>query len=131
MEWNNRTGRIILLIGDGLCYLLITLIGFMSHDTLSGSNIDRLLITFLAFFIAWLLVSPWLGLFRQEILISRSGVWRPAVAAFIAAPLGGWFRSFALGTPMLATFTLVMALISALALTLWRALFRAFINRGP
>jgi Na+/citrate or Na+/malate symporter len=117
------------VIGDGLCYFFITIVGFMTHDTLSATNIDRLLITFLTFFVAWLLISPWLGLFQREILISQSGLWRPALAALYAAPMGGWLRSFALGTPMQATFTLVMAVISALALTLWRTLFRAFIRR--
>jgi hypothetical protein len=130
-EWNDRVGRVVLIIGDGICYLLITTLGFMTHETLSASNIDRLLITFLAFFVAWLLISPWLGLFQREIVASRSGVWRPALAALFAAPMGGWLRSFALGTPMQATFTLVMALISALALSLWRILFRATIRREP
>jgi len=129
-QWDDRTGRITLVIGDGLCYLMITVVGFMSHDTLSVSSIDRLLITFLTFFVAWLLISPWLGLFRREILVSREGLWRPALAAFLAAPMGGWLRSIMLGTPMLATFTLVMALISALVFTLWRVLFRVFIRSG-
>jgi len=112
--------RILLLAGDILGLVAITLLGFASHDELAAGKLTRMLATFLPFLAAWLMVAPWLGLYSQPARAGWAVAWRTPLAALLAAPLGGWLRGLVLAAPILPVFVLVMAAISALVLSLWR-----------
>ena len=52
-----------LIIGDILALLIITLIGFVTHDEMDVSFLGRMSAVFFPLTLAWFLLAPWLGLF--------------------------------------------------------------------
>jgi hypothetical protein len=126
--WNRRA-QIALIAGDVIAYAVITLIGFASHRELAGPALARMLATFVPFTAAWLLVAPWLGVYRQDIARTPRDLWRPALAASLSAPLGAYLRGTWLVAPILPLFVTVMAGVSALVILVWRAAF-ALVSRG-
>jgi len=109
-------------MGDLLVLALVTLLGFATHGELSTAG-PRMLSTFIPLCVAWGLVAPWLGLFTPAIAQDARQLWRPALAAVLAAPLAGWLRGFWLNAPILPVFILVIAAIMALSLVLWRGIW--------
>jgi hypothetical protein len=71
-----------------------------------------------------------LGLFRQEIASDPRQLWRPALAAFFAAPLAAVLRGFVLNAPVIPIFAVVLAATSALGMLIWRTLY-FFLRRRP
>jgi hypothetical protein len=128
----SRGKQAVLLAGDALAFVVITLLGFSSHDELVASAASRMLATFLPFLGAWLLVAPWLDLYGPTARKRSMLLWRTPLAAILAAPLGAWLRGLALSAPILPAFVLVMAGVSALAMTVWRvAASMLFFHRPP
>lgn len=129
---NNRKTRLLwfVILLDIVVYLLVTLIGFTSHDALLQAPLLRMLATFVPFTTAWFIAAPWLGLFRFEIIRERRYLPRVLMAVVLAAPLGATLRGFWLGSPILPAFVLVMAAVSGLAMLLWRALLQFIISRS-
>jgi hypothetical protein len=129
---NNRKTRLLwfVILLDIVVYLLVTLIGFTSHDGLLQAPLLRMLATFIPFTIGWFIAAPWLGLFRFEIIRERRYLPRVLMAVVLAAPLGATLRGFWLGSPILPAFVLVMAAVSGLAMLLWRALLQFIISRS-
>ncbi|MGD8632193.1 MAG: DUF3054 domain-containing protein [Anaerolineales bacterium] len=129
---NNRKTRLrwFVILLDIVVYLLVTLIGFTSHDALLQAPLLRMLATFVPFTTAWFIAAPWLGLFRFEIIRERRYLPRVLMAVVLAAPLGATLRGFWLGSPILPAFVLVMAAVSGLAMLLWRALLQFIISRS-
>ena len=74
----------ILLVGDGAILLLVTLAGFAQHGELAGAGL-RLLSTFVPLCAAWALVAPWVGAYEASNTVSLRQLWRPVLAAFLAA----------------------------------------------
>lgn len=112
----------ILIAGDGLAVLSLTLIGFSSHSTLGTSGL-RFWVTFSGQWIAWLLIAPLLHLFALEIVADWRQLWRPLWAAALAGPITTFLRSLILGWDISPIFTAVVIATSALAFLIWRALF--------
>ena len=78
----------------------------------------------LAMVLAWLLVSPHLGVFDLQRTNQIGQLWRPFWAMVLAGPLAAWLRGVLLrNAPILPIFVLVLGGISALALLVWRFLF--------
>jgi hypothetical protein len=125
-----RPLRLILIAGDVVTYLLVTLIGFNSHDTLAMEALPRMLATFVPFTVSWFVVAPWIGLFDAAILRQRSHLARVLLATTLAAPLGAFLRGLWLGSPILPVFVLVMMGVSGLGMLIWRAVFQYSIQRS-
>jgi hypothetical protein len=117
-----------IVIGDGVMHILITLFGFASHDTLQSESLDRILATFVPFFAAWLVSAFGFGLFSWGRVKDPRQLWRPPLAAIIAAPLGGIVRGLWLRSTILPTFILVMAGVTAVGMFIWRS-FLLFLFR--
>ena len=116
-----------LLLGDTLAIGLITVIGFLSHETLLTAPLMRLAATFFPTLLAWLLIAPWLGLYRSGIYSNFRQLWRAGWAGILAAPLAGLFRSLMLGgVPILPVFVLVLAATSAFGMIIWRGIWWFF-----
>jgi hypothetical protein len=116
----------VLAIGDGLVFLVATLIGFATHgEALSW----RVLVTFLPLCGAWSLVGPWLGVYRAPVYRRIPQVWRPVLAQFLAAPLAAFFRGLWLNTPILPVFVMALGASSGLGIGLWRVAFAAWSSR--
>ena len=122
---NNRN---IIILGDILSILAITLIGFATHGELDTSFITRMSALFFPLVIAWFLLSPWLGLFQTEITSSPKQLWRPALAMLFAAPLAAVLRGLILNAPIIPIFAVVLAATSAFGMVLWRGIY-FFLNR--
>ena len=116
-NWN------ILIIGDILAILIVTLIGFATHRELDTSFFTRISALFFPLLIAWFLVSPWLGLFQTEVTSNPKQLWRPVLAMLFAAPLAAVLRGFILNTPIIPIFVIVLVATSTFGMLLWRGIY--------
>lgn len=118
----------ILIAGDGLVLLLVTVFGFATHGELSSAG-PRMLTTFVPLAVAWALVAPHLGVFDLEKSSQPGQLWRPFWAMVLAGPWAAWMRGALLNAPIIPVFVVVLGGICALALLVWRFLFWAFYAR--
>ena len=112
----------VLLVGDTLVLVLVTLAGFASHRTL-GSAGGRILATFIPFWAAWLFVAYPIGLFDPARAVQFGQLWRPLWAMALAAPLGSWLRGLWLNAPVQPVFVAVMLAVGGAAFLAWRLVF--------
>ena len=112
-----------LILGDIFVILAITLIGFATHGELNTSFVTRMSVLFFPLVLAWILLSPWFGLFQPEITSNLKQVWRPALAMLFAAPLAAVLRGLILNAPIIPIFVVVLGVTSALGMLFWRGLF--------
>jgi len=115
--------QIPLILGDGLAMAAVTLLGFVVHGENPLTSLPRLAATYFPLCLAWFVLAPWLGLFRQEITLQARQFWRPPLAMFLAAPLAAILRGLLLSTPIFPIFALVLAATSALGMLVWRLIF--------
>jgi hypothetical protein len=114
--------RLILISGDIILFALVTIIGFASHGT-AGTAGSRMFTTFFPLVAAWFMVAPFLKVYDRSRVLDWHELWRPFWSMVIAAPLAAWMRGMLLGTPILPVFVIVLGGISAIGITLWRALY--------
>jgi hypothetical protein len=119
----------ILIAGDVLVLLLVTVFGFATHGELGSAGL-RILTTFVPLVVAWALVAPHLRAFDLERISQPIQLWRPFWAMVLAAPWAAWMRGVLLNAPIIPVFVVVLGGICALALLVWRLLFGAFYARG-
>lgn len=118
----------ILVLGDILAIVIVTVIGFATHGETSLSFLPRMAALFFPLLIAWFLLAPALGLFQPEMTSNPKQLWRPAWAGLFAAPLALVPRGFILNAPILPIFAAILAGTFALGMVIWRALY-FFLNR--
>jgi hypothetical protein len=128
MQKPKNTHPLILLAGDAAILLLVTLAGFARHGELSGAGL-RLLSTFVPLCVAWALIAPWVGVYETTLSVDLRQVWRPPLAAFLAAPMAGWLRGLWLGADIIPVFVLVMAGFTGLGMLAWRAAWTLWARR--
>lgn len=111
----------VLIIGDVVTMLIVTWIGFLEHyGNLQGW---RWLTTFIPVLIGWFAIAPWLAVYRQEVANQPGQVWRPVIAAVLAAPLAATLRGFWLNGAILPIFVVVLGLTNALGFLVWRLIW--------
>lgn len=120
---------LVLVVGDIVTLLLVTLFGFARHSTLDTAGV-RMLATLIPLLVAWFLVAPHLGAFDRGRVSDIRQVWRPAWAMLLAAPLFAWLRGLWLNAPVLPIFVAVMGGIGALALLVWRLIYWKVFSQG-
>lgn len=122
----NRQYPLWLLAGDILAVLIVSIIGFATHNqSING----RIFTTFLPFLAGWLLIAPWLGVYQKQIAERPLFVWRSMLAAFLAAPIAAWLRGAWLNSAILPVFVLVLGLSAALGFGVWRLLWSLVAQR--
>lgn len=115
-----------LLVGDAVSVLVVTLLGFLDHyGMLAGS---RWLTSYLPALAAWLMIAPWLGVYRSDLSAQPRQVWRVVLAALFAAPLAATFRGLWLSAAVLPVFVLVLGATNALGLLMWRLIWALWIQ---
>ena len=129
----SRTHQAILIGGDLLVIISFVLIGRSSHS-LSTTDIVADLTTALPFIIAWLLVTPWFGIYKSDVGQSwRKLVPRLIPAWAIAVPVGLVLRAVFLGRPIpggiIPTFALISMTYIGLVTLIWRLAYIWWINR--
>jgi hypothetical protein len=118
----------ILIAGDILVLLLVTIFGFATHGELGSAGL-RMLTTFVPLVVAWVLVAPHLGVFDLEKNGQVGQLWRPFWAMVLAGPWAAWLRGTLVNAPIVPIFVVVLGGISAIALLVWRFLYWAFYAR--
>lgn len=119
---------ILLLAGDALAFVLVTIFGFARHGSLETSGL-HMATTFLPLLAAWLLVAPHLGVFDAQRVFVAGQLWRPVWAIVLAAPLAAFLRGVWLGTPVQPVFVAVLAGVSGLFILVWRVLYMLLATR--
>ena len=119
----------ILILGDLLAIALVTLIGFATHGEADVSFVPRMAAIYVPLSISWFLLAPSLGLFQRATTSLPKQLWRAAWAMLFAAPLAAVLRGFLLNAPVIPIFAVVLALVSALGMVLWRALHILLIRK--
>lgn len=120
----------ILVPGDILALLIITIIGFATHGEADLSFLPRMLAAFIPLIVAWFLISPWFGLFQSEITSNSKHLWRPVLAMIFAGPLAVVLRGLILNAPVVPVFAVVFSTTSAFAVLVWRGIY-FFLIRAP
>lgn len=125
----NRS-RTILIVGDILAILAVSVIGYLMHYAGKEAFSLRWLSTFLPFCLGWALIAPFLRLYQAG-TADRIGQiwWRAILAAFLAAPFAAWLRGLWLSAAIIPVFVTVLGATSALGMVLWRAAWAAFAGR--
>jgi hypothetical protein len=115
---NQKPPPLLLILGDLLAVLLITLLGFDHHG--ESTAWLRMFTTILPLCLGWGLAAGLLGLYQEPVARDAHQIWRPAVAALLGAPLACWLRGAWLGAPIPPIFILVMVSAVAIVMTVWR-----------
>jgi hypothetical protein len=115
--------KYILILGDSLTLLIVTLIGFATHGESGVSFLPRMLAAFIPLLIGWFLLAPWFGLFKAEIISTPKQIWRPALAMLFAGPLAVVLRGLILNAPIIPIFAVVLSATSAFGMMIWRTLY--------
>jgi hypothetical protein len=118
MSIQSRLPFLLLLLGDTLAILVVTLIGFTTHGLSTAT--PRWLTTFIPLLISWFLLAPWFGVFLAANYCRPQQTWRAPLAIAFAAPLAALLRSVWLGTTIVPVFVFVLAATSALGIFVWR-----------
>jgi hypothetical protein len=118
----------VLILGDILAILIVTIIGFASHGEADTSFLPRMAATFFPLLISWFLLAPFLELFHAENTSNFKQLWRPVIAMIFAGPLAAVLRGLLLNAPIIPIFALVLSATSALGMLVWRAIY-FFFNR--
>ena len=127
MKSNRNDTSNILIFGDFVTFLVVTIIGFFNHN--SQFDILRVLANWLPLCLAWGMAAPLLGLWnRKQIPLQRTW-WRFIWAAFLSVPLAVVIRGFILDTPTLGIFVLVMTAFSIVGLLIWRLVWQLSLRK--
>ena len=86
----------ILVTGDILAILIVTIIGFATHGEANLSYLPRMLAAFVPLIVAWFLITPWLGLFQPGITSNPKQLGRPVLGMIFAGPLAVVLRGLIL-----------------------------------
>ena len=118
----------LLVLGDILAIAILTVIGFATHGEADASYLPRMGATFFPVLIAWFLITPWFGLFEEQVITNPKNLWRVALAVLLAAPLAAVLRSALLNTSVPPLFVLILGGSHALGMVAWRWIY-IFITR--
>ena len=123
LSGNNSMAKRILIPGDILAILLVTIIGFATHGEADLSFLPRKAAAFFPLTIAWLLLAPFLGLFQADVISNPRQLWRPMLAMLFAGPFAAVLRGFLLDGPIIPIFAVVLASTSAFGMLAWRGIY--------
>jgi len=125
---NHIMNKNILIIGDVLAILIVTIIGFATHGEAALSFLPRMAAVFFPLLVAWFLLAPFLGLFQQEITSNTKQLWRPVLAMIFAGPFAAVMRGFLLNAAIIPIFAVILASTSAFGMLIWRGIY-LFLSR--
>jgi hypothetical protein len=119
-----KRSTLFLLVGDAVAVLVLTLIGFASHDEMDVSYIPRMGATFFPVVIAWLGIAPWLGLFDEDFAYKPRPYWRVTFAALYASTMAAFLRSLILGSDEIVVgFLFGLGGAAVVGMNFWRWLY--------
>ena len=116
-----------LFVGDALALALAVFFGLQFHQ-LGEQVVQRFGYTFLPWTLAWLQSAPAFGLYRQ-INFSAEQIGLVLWAMALASPFAAVLRAAWLGSSVMPLFTLIMGVVTALAIILWPLLYFNFLAK--
>lgn len=120
----------ILIPGDMIALLILTVLGFAAHAEMSLSYLPRMAATFLPVGLGWFVLTPWFGLYDENAIGNPKNLLRIPLAFLFIAPFAAVLRSAWLGEPVSAMFTLVLAATNAFGMMVWRWGYIFITRRG-
>lgn len=127
MSASNR----VLVSGDIVAILLVTIVGFATHGETDISFLPRMAAMFFPLLLAWFLLAPFLELFQHAVTSNPRQLWRPVLGMTFAAPLAAVLRGLLLHMPIIPIFAVVLAASSALGMLVWRAMYLFLYRKAP
>ena len=112
--------KTILILGDIIAFIVLTVLGFAAHDEMSLSYLPRMAAAFFPAGLGWFVLTPWFGLYDETVIGSAKNLLRIPLAFLFIAPFAAVLRSVWLGEPVSAMFTLVLAATNAFGMMVWR-----------
>jgi hypothetical protein len=123
--------RSTLIIGDIIAFVILTVIGFATHQETGISYLPRMAAAFFPVGLGWFLLTPWFGLYDASIVREAKNLLRIPLAFIFIAPFAVILRSVWLGEPVSSVFTLVLASTNAFGMMIWRWLYILIAKRSP
>ena len=123
-----------LVLGDVAVFGLFVLIGRDSHR-LSMTDIGAISFTLAPFLMAWFLIMPWFGLFRDEVSRSWSKLLPRLLIAWvlIGGPLSlilwALFRQRPIPGGIIPIFAVITLTVTTLFMIIWRLSYAWWLNR--
>jgi hypothetical protein len=121
----------ILILGDVIAFIILTVIGFATHGETGLSYLPRMAAAFVPTGLGWFLLAPWFGLFDETVISSPKALLRIPFAFLFIAPFAAVLRSVWLGEPVSAIFTFVLAATNAAGMMIWRWVYLSIAKRSP
>jgi hypothetical protein len=130
--WSRKL-QAVLILGDTVSFLVFAAIGRGSHNEVTGFQAPlEVLKTAAPFLAGWLLIAPWLGVYRPD-TPAASLLRRTALAWVLACPAGLALRMLVqqriIPLPNLITFAAVTFITNLLLLVSWRSVFAWLVSR--
>jgi hypothetical protein len=119
----------ILILGDVIAFIILTLIGFAAHGETGFSYLPRMAAAFFPVGLGWFVLTPWFGLFDESVIRQPKNLLRIPLAFLFIAPFAVVLRSVWLGEPVSAIFTFVLAATNALGMMIWRWGYLLFVKK--
>lgn len=114
--------------GDILTLIIITLIGFRSHNEIEA-GFSRMMATLIPLTGAWFFGALPAGLMKFDRTAPYRNLWRVAWVMILAGPLAAVLRGFWLNTPVIPIFAVVLSGTAGLGLLVWRAVFGFLLSK--
>lgn len=115
--------RSILILGDILAFIVLTVIGFATHGETDASFLPRMAAVFFPAVFAWFVLAPWFGLLDETVINIPRNLLRIPLAFLFVAPLAVILRGAWLNAPVLPLFALIFGSSNALGMIIWRWLY--------
>ena len=124
----SRTGIISgAVVGDVAVFLLFVILGKAEHEISVGQALFR---TALPFSLAWLVISPRLGAYKESTLYGlRTMAWKIPLIWLLCGLVALFGRALLIDQPPILTFAVVSMVVQGALLIGWRVLFTISINR--
>ena len=119
-----------LVLGDILAIAILTFIGFATHGEADVSFIIRMGAIFFPLLIGWFILTPWLGLFDEQVVSNPKLLWRILLAMLFVAPFAVILRSALLHSAVQPLFVLILGLTNTLGLLVWRGAYLFLARRN-
>ena len=109
-----------LILGDVFSVIVLTFIGFATHNELDASYLPRMGVMLVSMAAGWFALAPAMGLFDAPGQGMARPLWRVALTGFFAGQLAVNLRGLLLGDEVQPVFAIVLGLTTALGMMLWR-----------
>ena len=115
--------KTILILGDIITFVILTILGFATHGETDASFLPRMAAAFFPVVFGWFVLAPWFGLVDEAVLRNPKNLLRIPLAFLFVAPLAVILRGAWLNAPALPLFALIFGGSNALGMMVWRWLY--------